>query len=266
MRDPSDDAALGQWFDDLDLWGQGQNGPSLSGVLRYGDDPEQEIDVWGDETKAGNTALVCLHGGYFLGPFGRRLQNTFVRACAARGFTVYNVEYRREGCGGDLYVTTADVRAAVDHIAARHDPARLAVIGHSAGGYLGLTVADHPAVELVLALGSVCDLSATVRSGLDEGAVVKWLGATPDTAPDIYAAADLMARQPCSARQILFHGIEDRVVDISQSQDFDRLSRASGSRTELVRLPGEGHFCFLDPREAAFQTVMARLAHWRSAG
>lgn len=265
MVDPENDEALGRWFEALAQWDSDRKGPMLEEVLAYGRHPEQVIDRWGPMQPTG-AAVILLHGGYFLGEFGRDLQNTFARACAALGLAVYNVEYRREGCGGDLEATTSDVRAAIDFLVAERGVRRISVIGHSAGGYLALTLVDHPAVELAVALGAVCDLEATVRSGLDEGAVVCWLGAHPDDAKELYASSDLMKRSPLRARQVLVHGVKDRVVDISQSRDHARKAHARGDDVELVELTGEGHFCFLDPREKAFETALAPAVSWWSAG
>jgi len=264
MVDPENDEALGRWFEALAQWDSGRVGPALEDVLAYGSHPEQVIDRWGP-MQPRDAAVILLHGGYFLGEFGRDLQNTFARACAALGLAVYNVEYRREGCGGDLETTTGDVRAAIDFLVAERGVRRISVIGHSAGGYLALTLVDHPAVELVVALGAVCDLAATVRSGLDEGAVVRWLGAHPDGAKDIYASSDLMNRNPVRARQVLVHGVEDRVVDISQSRAHARKAHEREHEVELIELTGEGHFCFLDPREEAFETALAPVEAWWSA-
>jgi acetyl esterase/lipase len=262
MIDPEDDDALASWFGRLAQWDATQEGPCLEEVLTYGDHPEQVIDRWGSTPVVNGAAVITLHGGYFLEPFGRDLQNCFVRACASAGFPVYNVEYRRDGCGGDLETTTLDVRRAVDFLAEHFGITRFAVIGHSAGGYLAQTLADHPAVHLVVALGSVCDLAATVRSGLDEGAVASWLGAHPDDARLLYQSSDLMRRHPFCARQVLVHGVEDRVVDVSQSRNFAARALAKGADVELVELKAQGHFCFLDPREAAFEEALTPVREW----
>ena len=68
---------------------------------------------------------------------------------ADRGWATWNVEYRRVGNGGGVPETLDDVRAAIaalTQLAEPLDTGRVVIVGHSAGGQLGLCVADEPAV------------------------------------------------------------------------------------------------------------------------
>jgi acetyl esterase/lipase len=208
--------------------------------------------------------VVSLHGGYFRSRYRRDLHDPIARELARRGFAVWNVEYRRTGTGGGLRETTDDVWAAVDALPLPAE--RVAVFGHSAGGYLAEWLAAHPLVDLVVPLAAVTDPAAVVRAGWDNGGIADWLGAGPDEDPARYAAADLRRRLPTGAARVLIHGTADGTVGVQQSRDFAATATAAGDSTTLVELDGEGHFGFLDPREPAFEALCAVLERWRSGG
>lgn len=263
MIDPADDAALGAWFADLLAWDAGEQEPAAAPrTVAYGDGPEQVADLWLPEGVADPAVVVSIHGGYFMEPYRRDLHVPITRELVRRGFGVWNIEYRRTGSGG-FAETTADVWAAVDALVPHLGNRRLAVFGHSAGGYLTEWLAPHPAVELVIPLAAATDLAGVVRAGWDGGAVSQWLGAGPDEDPELYAATSLVDRLPASATHVLIHGTADRVVGIEQSRAFADEVTAAGDPCTLLELADEGHYAFVDPREAAFRTVCAELERWR---
>ncbi|MCW2533325.1 MAG: hypothetical protein JWP62_2895 [Blastococcus sp.] len=186
-------------------------------------------DLWLPAGVVDPPVVVSIHGGYFMAPYRRDLHAPIGPRAVRRGFAVWNVEYRRVGTGGGPAETTDDVWAAVDALPLPPGR-RVAVFGHSAGGYLAEWLAAHPRVDLVVPLAGALDLAGVVRAGWDGGAVTDWLGAGPDEDPARYAAAVL----------------------------------AAGDRTDLVELDGEGHYAFLDPRQPAFETLYAALDRWRS--
>jgi acetyl esterase/lipase len=106
---------------------------------------------------------VCLlHGGFWRMPYGRDEMDAIARDLAARGFAVWNLEYRRVGApGGGWPGTLDDVGAGIDHLATlvgegvNLDLERVAVVGHSAGGQLALWSASRasPRVRVAAAAG-----------------------------------------------------------------------------------------------------------------
>jgi dipeptidyl aminopeptidase/acylaminoacyl peptidase len=176
---------------------------------------------------------------------------------AGRGWTTWNVEYRRVGAGGGVPQTIDDVRAALD--AAPPDFERVVLIGHSAGGQLALCVAGVARVVAVVSLAGVCDLEAGARQRLGDGAVIEFLGGTPAQRPVEYAIANPMARLPAGAEVLLVHGDADDRVPVQQSRDYLQAARAAGGRCELLEFPGVDHFALIDPRSQAWTMVAERL-------
>ena len=124
--------------------------------LAYGNDPLQKMDVYLPPNRTSNTGIIVLvHGGSFIG--GDKSQFTPIsKYLAASGFAVLNINYRLVDATGmfgqnpvhleskiKIKDQVADVGAAVDYALAHAkqwvaSPGRLAVVGHSAGGTLGL--------------------------------------------------------------------------------------------------------------------------------
>ncbi|HEY0542586.1 MAG TPA: alpha/beta hydrolase [Actinoallomurus sp.] len=255
--------SLAEWLTELRAWDAGRPDASAPTTVAYGEHPDQVADLWLPAGVVDPPVVVSIHGGYFMAPYRRDLHAPIAHELVRRGFAVWNVEYRRVGTGGGPTETTDDVWAAVDALPLPPGR-RVAVFGHSAGGYLAEWLAAHPRVDLVVPLAGALDLAGVVRAGWDGGAVTDWLGAGPDEDPARYAAADLRRRLPTGAARVLIHGTADATVGVEQSRQFAAAALAAGDRTDLVELDGEGHYAFLDPRQPAFETLYAALDRWRS--
>lgn len=260
MIDPEGDAALEEWFRGLTTWDAGNRNAGSDDIqtLHYGAHPDQHLDLW---SAGRGPMVVSIHGGYFLPEYDLSLNTALSRALASDGFTVANVEYRRGSAGPDA--TIADVHAAVDAVAGASPARSVAVIGHSAGGYLALRLADHPSVGLIIALAPVSDLADASRAGWDDGGIAQWLGARPDDDPEIYRAAGVLQPLPSDVRCMVLHGSSDSAVDVAQSRALARKLSGIGADIEYLELAGEGHYGYLDPREPAFRLVRDHLREWR---
>jgi len=135
------------------------------------------------------------------------------------------------------------------------DPRRVLVMGHSAGGQLGLCLAGHEAgVKAVISLAGVVDLQRAYTLHLSNDAVVEFLGGSPAEVADHYREADPM-RLAVGARQWLVHGAADDVVPPAFSRDYVAAKQKMKEDAQLVEIAGAGHFEVVDPRSGAWKDV-----------
>jgi acetyl esterase/lipase len=210
----------------------------------------------------GHPVAVLVHGGFWRAEFNRGLMSAMALDLADRGWASWNIEYRRIGTGGGPAEMIADVRAAIDAlgaVAAPLDPSRVVVIGHSAGGQLGLCAARMSTVAGVVSLAGVCDLVAAARERIGDSAALELMGAGPDERPEPYAAADPLQQLPTGIAVLLVHGDADDRVPVEQSRTYARAARAAGERCELLELGGVDHFDLIDPRTDAWDAIAGRL-------
>jgi pimeloyl-ACP methyl ester carboxylesterase len=203
-------------------------------TVSYGADPDQVADRRG----TGERVAVLVHGGFWRPAFTRSNTRALAVDLALRGWTTWNVEYRRAG----VEATLADVAAALGLIG----PAT--AIGHSAGGHLVLWAAAEGLVERAVSLAGVSDLARAAREGIGNGAAVEFAGPEPP------AHADPMRRLPLRAPVLLVHGTEDDRVPVDYSRAF-----AAAAEAPLLELPGAGHFEPIDPRTREWERVVALL-------
>ncbi len=228
--------------------------------------------------------IVLIHGGFWRARYSLRLSDPLVADLAARGFAVWNLEYRRLGWlrgGGGWPATLLDVAAGIDALAAVRDGGapldlgRVATVGHSAGGHLALWAAARaglpagvpgsaPVVTLAgaVAQAGVVDLLEAERMRLGGGVVRRLLGGSAAAEPDRYALASPTARLPLGVAQLLVHGDRDESVPLSISEGHHRRALAAGDDCELAVVPG-GHFEHLAPASPAWAAALAWLERLR---
>jgi acetyl esterase/lipase len=242
--------------------------PCTVRTFKYGPLEAQEGDL--HLPAAPRPPVVCLlHGGFWRMPYGRDELSAVALDIAARGYAVWNIEYRRLGApGGGWPGTLSDVASAVDHLATlvadgiELDLDRVVVAGHSAGGHLALWVAARnrhasfgaPArVRPVAAAGlaAVADLARTWAIGAGRGAVDDLMGGAPGQYPDRYAAASPLELLPLGVEQLVIHGVKDEALPVELSRSYASAAKASGDDVEYVELPDAGHMDFVDPSSKA---------------
>jgi pimeloyl-ACP methyl ester carboxylesterase len=220
------------FIDELDAWAE-ERDPGAETVA-YGAHPDQVADV----RRGGERVAAIVHGGFWRPAFTRRNTRALAVDLARRGWTTWNVEYRR----GGIAETLPDVAAAL----ALAGPAT--AIGHSAGGHLVLWAAAEGLVRRAVSLAGVPDLARAARERIGDGAAIEFAGDEPP------AHADPMRRLPLRVPALLVHGTDDDRVPVEYSRDF-----AAAAGAELLELPGAGHFEPIDPRTPEWAQVAARL-------
>jgi acetyl esterase/lipase len=186
---------------------------------------------------------VLIHGGFWRARYGLDLEHALATDLVARGWTVWNIEYRRLGDGGGWPETYDDVRAAISALPVAAD--RLVAIGHSAGGHLAVrAAADVPLTGVVSQAGAL-DLYELARRGTSDNVVRQLLGGTPEEVAGRYAAAN---PRPPDVPLLLVHGALDEDVPVEISRDF--------GGGDLVVIEDEGHMEHLDPSSACWRAVI----------
>ena len=251
--------------------------PSAPQTLAYGTDASQVADLHLPTESSPDGApwpvVVVIHGGYWGSGYGRSLGTGLAADLAKHGVAAWNIEYRRVGNGGGWPATLLDVARATDALAdiaapaagGRLDLDRVVTLGHSAGGQLAMWLAGRPKlppdapgaqpeirVGGVVAQAGVLDLVRGAAVGLGNGAVVRFLGGTPEQVPERYAHASPYELLPIGVPSTLVHGTKDKVVPIDQSDRYAIAATAAGDPVDEQRLKGVDHFAPIDHRMRAW--------------
>lgn len=212
-------------------------------TVRYGPHHDNVGDL-----RIGNQELIILiHGGVWRHPFERDTIESLAVDLNQRGYTTWNLEHRRIGKGGGWPASGHDVLTALDFIPQLGlAPTRVTVLGHSAGGYLGLWASPRSdaVVDRVVGLAPIVDLEHGVQ---DAGELA------PESRLFLDAGAPSQV-DPGSVDTVLVHGEADQVVPFAHS-----LELAKHRGFELFRASGH-HYDLLDPSKEHWEWVLARLA------
>jgi len=215
----------------------------------YGPDASQ----FGDLYEGGDRGVaVLIHGGFWRDRYDLTLMEPLAADLVARGWTAWNIEYRRLGSGGGVPETLDDVSAAIDHLASLGlDGGLVVAIGHSAGGHLAAWAAAREDARVPLtgyvSQAGVLDTKRAFELGLSGNVARHFLDASP-------------IERPPSVPGLLVHGTRDDTVPVELSEAF-----AAASGAELAVFD-EDHFGHLDPANPMWKAVVEWLAKPRPAG
>jgi acetyl esterase/lipase len=202
----------------------------------------------------GGPAIVQIYGGAW--QRGEPGDNAaMARYLAARGYVVFAVDYRHAPAWR-WPAQLEDVQRGIDWVRRNAesydaDPARMALIGRSAGGHLALMGAYASKTEGLRAVVSLYGPSDLVNGYLDvprpdpidvRATLQAFLGGTLDSLPDAYRDASPITyadRPQPPTLQIV--GERDHIVLPRFARSLDQHLRAAGNVSALVEIPWADH-------------------------
>jgi 3-dehydroquinate dehydratase-2 len=190
--------------------------------------------------------VVLVHGGFWRQEYERDTTESLAVDLAEHGYITWNIEYRRRGDGGGWPGSAHDALTAFDFITRSEkvpDVPR-AIMGHSAGGHIGLWAGRRRAesLGLVVGLAPITDLTVMASSG----------GTGADAASALLDSGAPPTSAPIPGKTLLVHGSVDAIVPVSHTT-----SLAGGAAVEVI--PDMGHFPLLDPGREHWPLVLAEL-------
>lgn len=244
-------------------------------TLAYGEAPSHIGDLFMPEGDGPFPVAMIIHGGFWRDGYYRDSTHGIAADLAKRGIVAWNIEYRRVGPSGGGYPEShQDVLYALNYLKVLEkehslDLSRVAVVGHSAGGYLSVWASSIPVgelegvmpkpqvpVTLSISLAGVSDLDEAHKSGGGERAATHFLkSAAGDEALRKQLSVGYLQYSP-ETKLILVHGTNDDYVPVELSEyTLELLHTRNDVAADIMVFPGSGHNEFVDPQSKEWQQV-----------
>ena len=237
----------------------GHTSRSTKGIAYAEYSRKLRMDILAPQGPGPHPLVLYLPGGGFVA--ARRMMAAKQRRYVAdAGFVVASIDYRTTTVGATYREGLTDVATALhflrDHAAEYGiDPARVAVWGESAGGYLSSMAATEPDNKLNAAVDF---FGASNLDEISQGFDAKAVAATgPGSAIAAYVLGPgrSLAEHPDEVRQadpasrvteqtppfLLFHGDDDRIIAPAQTARLHQALLAAGVSSTRYVLKGGGH-------------------------
>jgi acetyl esterase/lipase len=244
--------------------------------MRYGEGRDRFLDLRVPTVgEPPHPAALLLHGGFWRERWTLDTIEPLAVDLTERGFVSCNVEYRRVGAsGGGWPMTDEDAASALRFVSGGLpdlvDPARIVVVGHSAGAQLA--VAAAAAVRsasvrpgLVVSLAGVLDLRLCALRGLGDtgNAAAAYTGAAAADAGSRFAVSSPVELVPLGLAQLVVQGVDDSPDLIEMSRRYVAHARAAGDEVEYLELPGD-HFGVITPTTPIWREAAERIERVRT--
>lgn len=274
----------------------GQTGGDAARRITYGNQPTSFGELRVPSGQGPFPVAVLIHGGCFRATRGSFADmRPMAHVLASRGIASWSVEYRRVGHpGGGWPGSFRDLADATDFLktlAASYplDLRRVALVGHSAGGYFAswlagrhhlpaespLTVAQGISPVGLVVLDAFLDYRVVDSRGVDgtlfcgEPTLPGLFGADPSSVPDHVRQASPLALLPFGIPQeyvvssLRYPVTPPRPLAGGRTTlavlDYPALARAAGDSVAIQIVPEADHFDFLKPTTAAWPAVEAAI-------
>lgn len=245
----------------------------------YGDHPDQFGDLYlpDDDSDAPYPVIILIHGGCYYEQYDIKPISSLADTLKEQGFAVWNIEYRRFGNDGDYPTMFLDVAQATDYLSQIEEEHTLNLdtvitVGHSAGGHLALWVAgrhrindesplyveDPLAINGVVALAPIADLTFGFEQGQCGRALTAVMGGDPETVPQHYEDGSPHALLPLGVPQKHIIGTEDTEM-LDNTKPYIDSAISLGDEAELIIIPDVGHFEVVDVTAPAWDVVQSAI-------
>jgi len=240
--------------------------PRPDATISYGADPLQHVDLWLPKKAGAHPVVLMVHGGCWQTEIAKAdIMNWIADDLRKRGIAVWNVEYRGiDRPGGGYPSTFLDVAHAADLLGAQarkyHLRAdRIVVVGHSAGGHLGLWLAvreslpkssplfmPHPLkLSAAISLGGLPDLQADTippANTCDNDPIPGLVGKPSPGRPDVYADTSPAVLPDAAIPVTQVNGTLDRIAPPIVASNYAKKRKA-----HRVTVADEGHVELITP-------------------
>lgn len=254
--------------------------PEAPMTLAYGEDALQRVHLWRPAGKGPFPVAMLIHGGCWQTSVAKAdIMSLMAKALAERGVAVWNVEYRGVDMPGGGYPGTfEDIAGAADLLAARGreydlDPRNVLVVGHSAGGHLGLWLAGRHSIDAasrlhsesalsprgVLSIGGLPNieaLRAVPNHVCGDDTVDKLVGPVTSDHRHVFADTSPLSLLPLGVPQMLVSGSQDSTAPPALAQAYVERARAKGDSAMSVTVARQGHFELITPGTRAGDAVI----------
>lgn len=225
----------------------------------YGSDTAQNLDVYLPVNRNTSDANVILfiHGGSWIAGDKSEFNNAIAAIHPQLpDYAIFNINYRLAISTQNRFPTQSDdIRSAIAYIESHANEYKINVnkvclIGASAGAHLSLLQAykfnSERKIKAVVDLFGPSDLTDLYNNHpipqQAQALLLHLFGKTPLTHPTLYAdASPINFVNNESVPTLIFHGANDVVVPISQSQKLKATLLANNVKVEMTAYATEGH-------------------------
>jgi len=231
--------------------------------VAYGSDELQKMDVYLPEgrTDSSTNIIIMVHGGAWTeGDKSDFNDAVAVLQSQLDNFALFNINYRLLTQANDTTWVNIwpaqidDVNNAFDFIVSNAieyhvNPNEIVIAGASAGAHLALLEGykynTNRRIKAVIDLFGPTDMKALFNSLTNvvfRSYIQLFMSGTPETNPgNYYNASPLFFVSSNSPSTQIFHGAEDALVPISQSDSLNNRLTAAGVSHEYNVYEGQGH-------------------------